>query len=66
MKLSTISKEKELKDSVNVVKLDKDHTSSKYRNSRITDFFPKVEKCDVLIEDLQLRIKKLGMRTKSH
>ena len=59
MKLSTISKEKELKDSVNVVELDKDHTSSKYRNSRITDFFPKVEKSDVLIEDLQLRIKNL-------
>ena len=59
MKLSTTSKEKELKDSVNVIELDKDHTSSKYRNSRITDFFPKVEKSDVQIEDLQLRIKNL-------
>ena len=65
MKLSTISKEKELKDSVNVVELDKDHTSSKYRNSRITDFFPKVEKSDVLIEDLQLRIKNLE-RERNH
>ena len=59
MKLSTISKEKELKDSVNVVELDKEHICSKYRNSQITDFFPKVEKSDVLIEDLQLRIKNL-------
>ena len=59
MRLSTISKEKELKDSVNVIDLDKDHTSSKYRNSRIIDFFPKVEKSDVLIEDVQLRIKNL-------
>ena len=65
MKLSTISKEKELKDSVNVVELDKDHTSSKYRNSRITDFFPKVEKSGVLIEDLQLRIKNLE-RERNH
>ena len=65
MKLSTISKEKELKDSVNVVELDKDHTVSKYRNSRITDFFPKVEKSDVLIEDLQLRIKNLE-RERNH
>ena len=32
---------------------------TKYRNSRVTDFFPKVEKSDVLIEDLQLRIKNL-------
>ena len=59
MKLSTISKEIELKDSDNVIERDKDHTSSKYRNSRITDFFPKVEKSDGLIEDLQLRIKSL-------
>ena len=44
MKLSTISKEKELKESVNVIELGKDCTSSKYRNSWITDFFPKVEK----------------------
>ena len=65
MKLSTILKEKELKDSVNVVELDKDHTSSKYGNSRITDFFPKVEKSDVLIEDLQLRIKNLE-RERNH
>ena len=65
MKLSTISKEKELKDSVNVVELDKDHTNSKYRNSRIIDFFPKVEKSDVLIEDLQLRIKNLE-RERNH
>ena len=57
MKLSTFSKEKELKDSVNVIELEKDHTSSKYRNSRITDFFPKVGENDVLIEDL------LGLKT---
>ena len=48
-----------------MVELNKDHTSSKYRNSRITDFFPKVEKSDVLIEDLQLRIKNLE-RERNH
>ena len=57
MKLITISKKKEHKSSVYVIDLNEDHTSSKYRSSRITDFFPKVEKDDVLIEDLQLRIK---------
>ena len=59
MKLSTILKEKELKESVNVIELDKDCTSSKYRNSQITDFFPKVEKSDVLI----LKISNLGSKT---
>ena len=48
-----------------MIELDKDHTSSKYRNSPITDFFPKVEKSDVLIEDLQLRIKNLE-RERNH
>ena len=65
MKLSTVLEEKELKDSVNVIELDKDDTSSKYKNSRITVFFPKVEKSDVLIEDLQLRIKNLE-RERNH
>ena len=65
MKLSAITKEKELKDSINVIELDKDHTSSKYRSCRVTDFFPKVEKSDVLIEDLRLRIKNLE-RERNH
>ena len=65
MKLSTISKEKELKGRVKVIELDEEHTSSKYRNSRVTDLFPKVGKSDVLIEDLQLRIKNLE-RERNH
>ena len=65
IKLSNISKEKELKDSVNVIELNKDHTSSKYRKSRITNFFLKVDKSDGLIEDLQLRIKSLE-RERNH